>query len=61
MSFPVAVLALVFLAIAVRRIGRLRLRIWQAMSAGALAFLLSGDISLTDVARAGAESDIRVT
>jgi len=52
MSFPVAVLALVFLAIAVRRIGRLRLRIWQAMSAGALAVLLSGDISPGEAVRA---------
>jgi Na+/H+ antiporter NhaD/arsenite permease-like protein len=51
-NFPVVVLLLVFLAIAVRQVGRLRLRIWQAMSAGALAVLLSGDISLADALRA---------
>jgi Na+/H+ antiporter NhaD/arsenite permease-like protein len=44
-DFPIVVLALVFVAIAFRRVGRLRVRIWQAMSAGALAVLLSGDIS----------------
>ena len=52
MDFPIAVLALVFMAIAFRRVGRLQLRIWQAMTAGALAVLLSGDISPGDALRA---------
>lgn len=45
MSFPVAVLLAVFVAIAFRRVGGLRIRIWQAMAAGALAVLASGDIA----------------
>ena len=44
-SLPVLVLLAVFAAIAFRRVGRLRIRIWQAMGAGALAVLLSGHIS----------------
>lgn len=52
MNFPIAVLAAVFVAIAFRQVGRLRLRIWQAMGAGALAVLLSGDISPADALRA---------
>ncbi len=52
MSFPVAVLVLVLLAIAFRRVGRLRLRIWQAMAAGALAVLASGDITPMDALHA---------
>jgi len=42
--FPVIVLVLVFLLIAVRQVGRLRLEIWQVMCAGAAAVLLAGDI-----------------
>lgn len=41
--FPIFVLALVFVLIAVRRIGRLRLKIWQIMTAGALAVMASDD------------------
>ena len=52
MNFPIAVLAAVFVAIAFRQVGRLRLRIWQAMGVGALAVLLSGDISPADALRA---------
>lgn len=52
MSLPVAVLVLVLLAIGFRRVGRLRLRIWQAMAAGALAVLASGDITPVDALRA---------
>jgi Na+/H+ antiporter NhaD/arsenite permease-like protein len=52
MNFPIAVLATVFVAIAFRQVGRLRLRIWQAMGAGALAVLLNGDISPIDALRA---------
>jgi len=42
--FPIIILALVFLLIAVRQVGRVRLEIWQVMCAGAAAMLLSGDI-----------------
>ena len=42
--FPIIILALVFLLIAVRQVGRVRLEIWQTMCAGAAAVLLSGDI-----------------
>jgi Na+/H+ antiporter NhaD/arsenite permease-like protein len=48
MSFPVAVLLAVFTLIALRRTGRLRLRIWQVMAGGALAVLASGDIAPMD-------------
>ncbi|OGR62828.1 MAG: anion transporter [Elusimicrobia bacterium GWB2_63_22] len=44
MMFPIIILALVFLLIAVRQVGRVRLEIWQVMCAGAAAMLLSGDI-----------------
>jgi len=57
MNFPIAVLVMVFVAISFRQVGRLRLRIWQAMGAGALAVLLSGDISPTDALRA-IDSDV---
>jgi Na+/H+ antiporter NhaD/arsenite permease-like protein len=39
------VLSVVFALIAVRRIGRIHLRIWQVMLFGALAVLVSGEIS----------------
>jgi len=39
------VLLVVFVLIAVRRIGKLRLQIWQIMLAGALAVLATGEIS----------------
>ena len=42
----IIVLILVFLLIAVRRIGRIRFRIWQVMLAGAGAVLLSAQITL---------------
>ena len=41
----IIILVLVFLLIAIRRIGRIRLRIWQIMLAGAVAVLLTGQIS----------------
>jgi Na+/H+ antiporter NhaD/arsenite permease-like protein len=41
----VAVLALVFILIAVRQVGRFRLRIWQIMLAGAVIVLITGQIS----------------
>jgi Na+/H+ antiporter NhaD/arsenite permease-like protein len=44
-AIPVVVLALVFLGIAIRRVGRFTLRIWQIMLLGAAAVLLTGQIS----------------
>ena len=46
------VLALVFVLIAVRRVGRIRLQIWQVMLLGALLVLLTGEISPGDALRA---------
>jgi Na+/H+ antiporter NhaD/arsenite permease-like protein len=57
MSIPVIVLAVVFLLIAVRRFGRLRLHIWTIMLGGALAVLLTGQIT---PARAIAAIDLDV-
>jgi Na+/H+ antiporter NhaD/arsenite permease-like protein len=45
MNIPVIVLFTVFTAIAVRQVGRLRLRIWQIMLSGAAVVMLSGRIS----------------
>ncbi|MDD1656364.1 MAG: anion transporter [Methanomicrobiales archaeon] len=42
---PLAVVVLVFVAIAVRQVGRYTLRIWQIMLAGAVVVLLTGSIS----------------
>lgn len=42
---PIAVLALVFVGIAVRRVGGIHLQIWQIMTLGALAVLVTGQIS----------------
>jgi Na+/H+ antiporter NhaD/arsenite permease-like protein len=44
---PLAVVVLVFLAIAVRQVGRYTLRIWQIMLAGAVVVLVTGSISPT--------------
>jgi Na+/H+ antiporter NhaD/arsenite permease-like protein len=41
----IIVLVVVFILIAIRQIGRFRLQIWQAMLLGALAVLLTGQIS----------------
>ncbi len=41
----IIILALVFILIAVRQIGRIRLQIWQIMLAGALGVLITGQIS----------------
>ncbi|MDV0442998.1 SLC13 family permease [Methanorbis rubei] len=48
--FPVAVaiLAVVFVLIVVRRVGRVRLPIWVVMTGGAVAALLTGSISIPD-------------
>jgi Na+/H+ antiporter NhaD/arsenite permease-like protein len=45
---PVIVLAVVFSMIAIRKVGHVRFKIWQAMTVGALAVLLLGQISLID-------------
>lgn len=46
------ILGVVFLLIAVRRIGNLRLQIWQIMSFGAVAVLTTGQISPLDALKA---------
>lgn len=45
MNLPLIVLLVVFALIAARRIGRFRIAIWQAMLGGALAVLLTGQIT----------------
>ena len=42
---PIIVLLLVFVLIAVRQVGNIKLQIWQIMLLGALAVLLSGQIA----------------
>jgi Na+/H+ antiporter NhaD/arsenite permease-like protein len=48
----IIVLLVVFILIAVRQIGRFRLQIWQAMLLGALAVLLTRQISVTEALKA---------
>jgi len=55
--FPLVVLALVITAIVARRIGRVRIGIWQAMSAGGIAIVVSGDMAPLD-ALAAIELDV---
>jgi len=45
MSIPLITLALVFVLIAVRQVGNVRLRIWQVMLLGAVVVLATGQIS----------------
>ena len=45
MIIPIIVLAIVFVLIATRRIGSIRLQIWQIMLFGAIAVLITGQIS----------------
>jgi len=45
---PIVVLAGVFLLIAIRQVGRFRLRIWQVMCGGAIAVIVLRQISLSD-------------
>jgi Na+/H+ antiporter NhaD/arsenite permease-like protein len=52
LSIPVIVLFAVFGLIAVRQIGRLRLKIWQIMLAGALVVLVTLQISIPDAVAA---------
>jgi Na+/H+ antiporter NhaD/arsenite permease-like protein len=49
---PVIVLVVVFLGIAIRRIGRFTFRIWQIMLAGAVAVLVTGQISPVSAVKA---------
>jgi len=44
MNLSLLILAFVFVLIAARRVGRVRVRIWQAMASGAAAVLLTGQI-----------------
>lgn len=48
----VLVLAVVFALIAVRQVGRFRLKIWQIMTGGALVVLLTGQIGPLDALQA---------
>jgi Na+/H+ antiporter NhaD/arsenite permease-like protein len=48
----IIVLLVVFVLIAIRQIGRFRLQIWQAMLLGALAVLLTGQISPAEALKA---------
>jgi len=52
MDIAVAVLLMVFVLTAVRQIGSLKLRIWQIMLSGALAVLLTGQISPAEALKA---------
>lgn len=52
LNCSVIILAAVFILISVRQLGGIRLQIWQIMSLGALAVLLTGQISLPDALRA---------
>lgn len=51
-DIAVIVLAAVFLLIAVRQVGRFNLKIWQIMLGGAVAVLLTGQITAGDALRA---------
>jgi len=46
------VLAVVFLLVAVRQVGRFNLKIWQIMLGGAIAVIVTGQITLPDALRA---------
>jgi Na+/H+ antiporter NhaD/arsenite permease-like protein len=48
MIIPIIVLAIVFILIAVRDIGKIRLQIWQVMLGGAIIVLLTGQITPID-------------
>ncbi len=52
MILPLTVLAVVFVLIAVRQVGGFRIRIWQIMLGGALAVLVTGQISVSAAASA---------
>ena len=48
---PIIILGIVFILIAIRQIGNIKLQIWQIMLLGALAVLISGQISPLDAAK----------
>lgn len=48
MIIPIIILGIVFILIAIRQIGNIRLQIWQIMLLGAIAVLITGQISPTD-------------
>ncbi len=48
MIIPIIVLGIVFLLIALRDIGKVKLQIWQVMLGGAVAILLTGQITPVD-------------
>lgn len=52
MNFSIAVLAVVFVLIAVRRVGHVRIPMWLSMTGGALAVLVTGEIAPLDALRA---------
>ncbi|MHB8426729.1 MAG: SLC13 family permease [Acidiferrobacterales bacterium] len=52
MNIPLLTLACVFALIAMRRLGRLRVAIWQAMVAGAMVVMLTGQIGIRASIRA---------
>jgi len=52
MNLSVAILLLVFLLIAIRQIGGLRLQIWHIMTAGALMVLVTGEMTASDAFKA---------
>jgi Na+/H+ antiporter NhaD/arsenite permease-like protein len=51
MELALIILVAVFLLIAIRQVGRFRFRIWQVMCAGAIAVLITGQISPADAVR----------
>ncbi|MEM4259917.1 MAG: SLC13 family permease [Candidatus Woesearchaeota archaeon] len=48
MIFPIIVLALVFLLIAIRQIGNFKLQIWQVMLGGSILVLVTSQISISE-------------
>jgi Na+/H+ antiporter NhaD/arsenite permease-like protein len=52
MNIPLVTLCVVFVLIAVRQIGSVRIEIWQAMLLGAIVVLVSGSISPSDAVAA---------
>src|SRR3989339_587897 len=48
MIIPIIILAIVFTLIAVRQIGNIKLQIWQIMLFGAIAVLITGQITFLD-------------
>ncbi len=48
MTIPIIILAIVFILIAIRQIGNIKLQIWQIMLFGAIIVLITGQISPID-------------